>query len=338
LRIVVTGGAGYIGSVTTRLLLDAGHEVTVLDSLERGHRGAVDPRATLVHGDVGDAELLYATLPGHDAVMHLAGLIEVAESQEQPDRYLDYNVQRPTELLDAMERADIQPIVFSSTAAVYGEPEVVPIPEDAPTRPVNVYGETKLRFEEILADREQDGRLEAIRLRYFNVAGAWPDGAIGEAHQPETHIIPRILKAMADGQEAFEVFGGDYPTPDGTCVRDYLHVWDLAQAHRIALERLVAGGKSGVFNLGNGAGFSNLEVVRTCAEVTGRDVRIDIGPRRQGDPARLVASNARALAELGWQPQRGELRMIIEDAWRWHRGHPEGYADAAAFGFARGAS
>ncbi len=325
MRILVTGGAGYIGSITTRVLLDAGHECVVLDTLERGNRQAVDSRAEFVLGSVGDGAVLDAALPGCDAVMHLAGYIEVAESVAEPEKYHRVNTVEPIVMLDAMREHGVGAIVFSSTAAVYGEPQSVPIREDAPTRPVNPYGESKLAFEEILESRDAEGTLRAIRFRYFNVAGAWPDGSAGEAHRPETHIIPRVLAALRDGQERFEVYGGDYPTPDGTCVRDYIHVLDLANAHRLGLERLGADGIGGVYNLGNGHGYSNLEVVSTCAEVSERDVEIAIGPRRPGDPAVLVASAERAGAELGWKPERGRLVDIIGDAWRWHLSHPAGY-------------
>lgn len=328
MKFLVTGGAGYIGAVTVRRLLDAGHDVVVLDSLEKGWREAVDPRVRLEVGDVGDRHLLDWLLPGCDAVMHLAGLIEVAESQDDPGRYFDYNVARPLEILRAMVAHDVPAIVFSSTAAVYGAPDAVPILESAPTRPVNTYGATKLMFEQMLERFGDAHGVRSVRLRYFNVAGAWPDGSIGEAHDPETHIVPRILRAMNDGRERFEVYGSDYPTADGTCVRDYIHVCDLAEAHRIALERVVGApaGRSEVFNLGNGRGYSNLEVVRMCAEVTGRDVKVDFGDRRPGDPPVLVASHDLARAELGWTPQRGELRTMVEDAWRWHSRFPNGYA------------
>jgi UDP-glucose 4-epimerase len=325
MRILVTGGAGYIGSITTRLLLDRGHEVVVLDTLEKGHREAVDYRAEIVIGDVGDRRVLADALPGCDAVMHLAGYIEVAESEADPERYLDNNVTRPRRMLDWMERTGVRDIVFSSTAAVYGEPSVVPIEEDAVTLPVNKYGASKLLFERELRAREAEGALRAVRLRYFNVAGAWPDGSLGEAHDPETHIIPRVLHAMAAGERDFEVFGGDYPTADGTCVRDYIHVLDLANAHALALERLAHGGAGAVFNLGNGRGYSNLDVLNTCAAVTGVDVEPRIGERRAGDPAMLVASHDRAERDLGWKPERGELETIIGDAWAWHRSHPKGY-------------
>ena len=326
MRILVTGGAGYIGSVTVRVLLDAGHDVTVLDTLEKGWRAAVDPRAGFEQGSVGDRAALGRVLPGCDCVMHLAGYIEVSESQADPDRYFANNVAEPGVLLDVMADHGIDALVFSSTAAVYGQADSVPIPEDAATRPVNAYGASKLAFEGLLEDREQRFGLRSTRLRYFNAAGAWPDGSMGEAHRPESHLIPRVLTSMADGRDVFEVYGGDYDTPDGTCVRDYVHVLDLAEAHRLALEQLYRGGPGGVFNLGSGRGYSNREVVAVCAAVTGCEVAIEIGPRRAGDPARLVASHERARRELGWTPQRGELRTIVEDAWRWHSSHPQGYA------------
>lgn len=324
MRVLVTGGAGYIGSITTRTLLDSGHECVVVDTLERGWRAAVDERARFVKGSVDDAALMRDALSGCDAVMHLAGYIEVAESQAEPDKYFRNNSEGPLAMLEAMVDVGVGAIVFSSTAAVYGEPETVPIIEDATLAPMNAYGESKLRFERHLEEWAERG-IRAVRFRYFNVAGAWPDGSIGEAHDPESHIIPRILTAMRDGQERFEVFGGDYPTRDGSCVRDYVHVCDLAQAHRLGLERLHAGGEGGVFNLGTGDGFTNLEVVRVCSQVTGADVEVVTGPRRPGDPAILVASAARARDELGWAPQRGRLRAMVEDAWRWHLAHPAGY-------------
>ena len=325
MRVLVTGGAGYIGSITTRVLLDAGHECVVLDTLERGHSEAVDPRATLVVGSIGDRGVLDQCLSGCDAVMHLAGYIEVAESVRYPEKYQFANALEPLVMLDAMVAHGVDSIVFSSTAAVYGEPESVPILEDSPTRPVNPYGESKLAFELSLDRFRVNHGIRSVRFRYFNVAGAWPDGSMGEAHEPESHIIPRVLTAMRDGQASFSVFGDDYPTPDGTCVRDYIHVLDLAAAHRMGLEHLIAGGVGGVFNLGNGHGYSNLEVVRTCASVSERDVAIEIGPRRAGDPAVLVASSRRARDVLGWAPERGDLVDIVGDAWRWHLEHPRGY-------------
>ncbi|PKQ20805.1 MAG: UDP-glucose 4-epimerase GalE [Actinobacteria bacterium HGW-Actinobacteria-6] len=317
MRVLVTGGAGYIGSITARTLLDSGHDVVVLDTLEKGHRWAVDTRAELVVGDVGDRNVVLGCLAGVDAVMHLAGYIEVAESQADPERYFDNNVTRPLVMLQAMEELGIDAIAFSSTAAVYGEPEQVPIDETASKRPVNAYGESKLAFEGVLDDAAAAWGLRSVRLRYFNVAGAWPDGSLGEAHDPETHIIPRILGAIAGGRTAFEVYGDDYPTPDGTCVRDYIHVCDLARAHVLALEYLHAGGEGVVCNLGNGQGFSNLEVVKACSEVTGVSLAIEFGPRRAGDPAILVASASQARAVLGWEPAYGDLQVMVQDAWRW---------------------
>ncbi len=325
MRFLVTGGAGYIGSITVRTLLNAGHECVVLDTLERGHREAVDSRAEFVAGSVGDRGVLGSVLPGCDAVMHLAGYIEVAESVESPEKYYRANAVEPLVMLDEMQRHGVGSLVFSSTAAVYGEPASWPITEDAPTMPVNPYGLSKLAFEETLDGCRATHGIRSIRFRYFNVAGAWPDASIGEAHRPETHIIPRVIGALLKGQERFEVFGGDYPTPDGTCVRDYIHVVDLAEAHRLGLEALLSGHGGGVYNLGNGEGYSNLEVVRTCAEVSGRDVGIEIGPRRPGDPAILVASAEKAKAQLGWVPLRGDLAEIVGDAWSWHLEHPNGY-------------
>ncbi len=324
MRILVTGGAGYIGSITVRTLLDRGHECTVLDTLERGWRDAVDARARLVVGGVGDSAAVADALTGADAVLHCAGLIDVAESQREPVRYAEANVAEPLVMLDEMKRQGVDALVFSSTAAVYGEPAAVPIPETAALQPVNAYGASKLEFERELERRAVSG-LRAIRLRYFNVAGAWPDGSMGEAHDPETHLIPRVLTAMRDGRERFEVFGGDYPTRDGSCVRDYIHVCDLARAHMLALERLGSGGGAGVFNLGNGDGYTNLEVVKACASVTGCEVEIVVGPRRDGDPAMLVASADRAREGLGWEPEVGGLSEIVESAWRWHLAHPSGY-------------
>jgi UDP-glucose-4-epimerase GalE len=318
-RILVTGGAGYIGSITTRSLVEAGHEAIVLDTLENGHAWAVDPRAQLVVGSVDDEATLDRILQGVDAVVHLAGYIEVAESQTQPGRYFRNNMARPLVMLDAMVRHGVLKLVFSSTAAVYGDAESIPISEDAPLRPVNAYGFSKLMFEEILDWYGEVHGLRSIRFRYFNASGAWPHGELGEAHDPETHIIPRILQAMARPGAEFEIYGDDYPTPDGTCVRDYIHVLDLAQAHILGLDRLHAGGESGVFNLGSGMGFSNREVLETCIRVAGKVAQVKVGPRRPGDPPTLIASSDLARRVLGWQPLRGSLEQIVQDAWAWHQ-------------------
>lgn len=316
MRILVTGGAGYIGSVTVGHLLDCGHDVVVIDSLIRGNRAAVDPRAHLIVADVADSGAVRGALADREAVLHLAGLIDVAESMRESERYFEVNLRKATVLLDEMRHADIDALVFSSTAAVYGEPDRTPLDEDAPTRPLSPYGESKLAFETELASRVSTG-LRSIVFRYFNVGGADIVHRRGEAHHPETHIIPRILGSIREGVSAFEVFGSDYPTPDGTCVRDYLHVSDLAAAHRIALETLGAGGRGGTYNLAGGRGYSNLEVVRACATVTGAQPEIVFAPRRPGDPATLVADASRAYRELGWRPSR-DLDTIVSDAWKWH--------------------
>ncbi len=330
MRILVTGGAGYIGAITARHLLDAGHEVVVLDSLERGRREAIDSRATFVHSAVGDTSALDAILPDCDGVMHLAGLIEVAESQREPGAYFDANVAQPVRMLDAMVRHGVCDIVFSSTAATYGEPDEVPIVEDAPTRPINVYGASKLMFEQMLDAYGAAHGIRSVRFRYFNVAGAWPDGSLGEAHDPETHIVPRILQAMASGQREFEVYGDDYPTPDGTCVRDYIHVEDLIAAHIRAMETLDPrdpAKRQRVYNLGIGRGHSVKQIVEAVRRVTGHAIPTETGPRRPGDPPQLYADSARAQRELGWQPRYTDIERIVETAWRWFKTHPEGYIE-----------
>jgi UDP-glucose 4-epimerase len=323
--VLVTGGAGYIGSITAKLLLEEGADVVVLDTLENGHAEALDSGIALVEGDVADREALRELLPEVDVVLHCAGYIEVAESQQLPGRYFDNNVRRPLVMLEEMRSANVDAIVFSSTAAVYGQPESIPIVEQARTAPINAYGASKLSFENALEWMSATGELRAIRFRYFNVAGAWPDGSLGEAHDPETHIIPRLLGACAEGRREFEVYGGDYPTPDGTCVRDYLHVCDLARAHLMAVRALYSGESGGVYNLGNGDGYSNLEVVSACAKAVGTEIDITIGERREGDPAMLVASADAARERFGWVPERPSIDTITADAWLWHRTHPKGF-------------
>lgn len=321
MRILVTGGAGYIGSITTRMLLDCGHEVVVIDTLENGNKWAVDKRAVLFEGSVGDREVVSRALADVDAVMHLAGYIEVAESMTNPEKYFHNNVDNGKVLLDCMEESGVNKLVFSSTAAVYGQPKKVPLVEDAELVPINPYGESKLCFERMIDERAEKG-LAAIRFRYFNVAGAWPDGSLGEAHDPETHIIPNFLRALLKGESIF-IFGDTYPTPDGTCVRDYIHVCDLAHAHIMALEALGNDEPGGIYNLGNGAGFSNLEIARTCAQAAGLSqqeigARIVIEGPREGDPAVLIASAEKAHCRFGWTPQYDNISEIVGHALAWH--------------------
>jgi UDP-glucose 4-epimerase len=268
-------------------------------------------------GSVGDNIAVGDALDGVDAVIHCAGFIDVEESQREPELYMRVNCLEPLTLLDAMAEQGVERLVFSSTAAVYGEPTNVPIPEDAPANPINAYGVSKLAFEHAIAEHERVG-LRAVRFRYFNVAGAMPDATLGEAHDPETHIIPRVLLGILQGRARFAVFGDDYPTKDGTCVRDYVHVCDLARAHRLAVEALLAGHEGGVLNLGNGNGYTNREVVEACSRVTGREVEVAIEARRPGDPAALVASSGKAASVLGWVPEYPGIDEMVAHAWAWH--------------------
>lgn len=325
MRVLVTGGAGYVGSTTAERLIDAGHEVVVYDSLVRGYRGAVPPAATLIVGDIGDAALFERTLREQqvEAVLHCAGLALVGESVTQPDRYFQANVVAGLAMLDAMRAAGVGRMCFSSSAAVYGEPQHTPIDEDHPLRPVNPYGETKRAFEGMLDWYSRAYGMGAVSLRYFNVAGATFDR--GEDHKPETHLIPNILAAFAGGPP-LKVFGTDYPTRDGTCVRDYIHVDDLADAHSAALALTAdIAGRHVVCNLGSGSGFSVREVLEAAKSVLGQEVPHEIAGRRAGDPPVLVASNERAREVLGWQPRRGELADMIGSARAWRQRHPKGY-------------
>jgi UDP-glucose 4-epimerase len=323
---LVTGGAGYIGSVTAEALVRAGHEVRVLDNLSRGHRAAVAPGTPLVVGDVRDRELVAGVLRREaiDCVMHFSAASQVGESMADPGTYFDNNVTGMLQLLRAMLDAGTRRIVFSSSAATYGEPEVIPIPEDHPVRPTNPYGESKAMSERLLHWFAERHGVRFLALRYFNAAGASLDR--GEDHEPETHLIPLALGAAAGDRGALPIFGRDYPTPDGTCVRDYIHVVDLADAHLRALERL-DGMTETVLNLGNGAGYSVAEVVRAVEAVTGRGVPVSDAPRRLGDPARLVASSERARRALGWTPAKTALEEIVQDAWAWKLRFPRGYGD-----------
>lgn len=330
MRVLVTGGAGYIGSHTVKALLSAGHEVVVFDDLSTGHEESVRGVA-FIRGDVTRAEDLEQAFKAHeiDAVMHFAAKSLVGESMENPAKYYVNNVAGGATLLEAMRRAGVKAMIFSSTAAVYGEPETTPIPEDHPLAPTSVYGRTKLMFEQMLADYAQVYGLKYAALRYFNAAGADPSGEIGEDHDPETHLIPIVLQTALGQREAVTIFGTDYDTPDGTCIRDYIHVTDLADAHVLALEGLFAGSPSGVYNLGNGAGFSVRQVIETAEKVVGAPIPVKEGPRRPGDPAVLVAGSQRAKTELGWTPRYPDLEEIVRTAWQWHRTHPQGYASVS---------
>ncbi|HET6531718.1 MAG TPA: UDP-glucose 4-epimerase GalE [Actinoplanes sp.] len=321
MKLLVTGGAGYVGSVTCRLLLDAGHEVTVLDSLVTGFREAVAPEATFVQADIRDAAQVLTPDAGFDAVLHFAGLIAAGESMIKPELYWDYNMVRSLALLAAVRAAGVPKFVFSSTAAVYGNPTELPITEQAAKAPTNTYGATKLAFDHALTSEAFGHGLAAVSLRYFNVAGAYirPDGTqVGERHDPETHIIPIALQVAAGKREKMLLFGDDYPTEDGTCVRDYIHVEDLARAHLLALDAATAK-EHRIFNLGTGTGFSNRQVVEVAREVTGADLPVEMAPRREGDPATLVASSALAREKLGWVPEKTTLPDIVSDAWAFYR-------------------
>jgi UDP-glucose-4-epimerase GalE len=326
MRILVTGGAGYIGSFTVRRLLARGHQVTVLDSLQAGHRRAI-PAEVLRVGDLADVDFVDHTLVEHriEAVVHFAASCYVGESVTDPAKYYRNNLLNGLALLERVRRHKIGRFVFSSTCATYGVPERLPLTEDHPQRPVNPYGNTKLAFEMALADYAPAYGIGYCALRYFNASGAAADGAFGEHHDPETHLIPLVLQVALGQRPHVSVFGTDYPTPDGTCVRDYVHVEDLAEAHLLAVERVVPG-QGLAYNLGTGTGSSVREVIRACEQVTGKKIAVQEGPRRAGDPPVLVAAADKARAELGWRPNFPDLRSIVETAWEWHRTHPRGYA------------
>lgn len=321
MKVFLTGGAGYIGSVTAELLLDQGHDVVVFDNLERGHRAAVDPRARLVVGDLRDAPVIRSAMleARPDAVMHFAAYALVGESMERPELYFRNNVIGGLNLAEAAAAAGVRRFVFSSTCATYGQPERVPITEEEPQRPANPYGESKLLLEKALAWYEKLSGMRSVFLRYFNACGA--SEKYGEDHEPETHIIPNIVRVVLGQKDTLQIFGDDYETPDGTCIRDYVHILDLAQAHLLALTSEA----TGAFNLGNGTGFSVRDVVETVRSVTGHRVPTAIAPRRPGDPPRLVAAAGRARDVLGWKPRYPDLLTIVQSAWNWHRRHPRGY-------------
>jgi UDP-glucose 4-epimerase len=323
MKLLVTGGAGYIGSVVASHLLEGGHDVTVLDSLYRGHRHAVPEGAGFAQVDLLDLDATRAALAeGFDAVLHFAALALVSESVAQPERYHRGNFLASLNLLDAMREADVRNLVFSSTCAVYGEPDAVPMREDIPTNPVNSYGNSKLAVDRMIGDEARAHGLAATSLRYFNVAGA--HGRLGEDHEPETHLIPLILRAAAGTTDHVKIMGTDYPTADGSAVRDYIHVDDLAVAHVLAMESNQPG-RHRIYNLGSGHGYSVREVIETARRVTGREIPAREEARRPGDPAALVAAADLARAELGWEPRK-DLEAMISDAWEWHSAHPGGYA------------
>lgn len=326
--ILVCGGAGYIGSHMVRTLVEKGLPVAVLDNLQSGHRAAVAPGARFIQGDVRDeADLDKALGLGVTDVIHFAANSLVGESVENPLKYYDNNVHGMEVLLKALVRRKVGRIVFSSTAATYGEPKKIPIEETDPTCPTNPYGETKLAMEKMMKWVENAHGLRYVSLRYFNVAGAWPDGSLGEDHRPETHLIPLVLRVPLGQAPQINVFGDDYDTPDGTCLRDYVHVCDLAQAHLLALEHLQKGAGSGIFNLGSAQGFSVKEIIEAAERVTGRPIKRETKPRRAGDPARLVADSAKAKKILGWRPKYDSVEDIIATAWAWHQKHPNGWGD-----------
>ena len=321
----MTGGAGYIGSIVAQQLLHDGHDVAVLDDLSRGHRQAVPPDAELIEAGLLDLDATRKALQTRpfDGVLHFAALALVSESVAHPERYHRGNVVGTLNLLDAMREAGVRRLVFSSTCAVYGEPDAVPMHEDLPTHPVNAYGNSKLAVDRMIGDETRAHGLAAASLRYFNVAGA--SGPLGEDHEPETHLIPLVLRAAAGAADHVKVFGTDYPTRDGTAVRDYIHVEDLGRAHLLALEALEPG-RHAIYNLGTGDGYTVREVVEAARRVTGREIPAREQDRRPGDPAALVAASDRIRKELGWEPRKG-LDEMIADAWDWHQAHPHGYGD-----------
>jgi UDP-glucose 4-epimerase len=333
MRILVTGGAGYIGSHAVRYLGSLGHEVFVYDNLVYGHRAAV-PAGALTVGDLHDRKLLEQTLIGRkiDAVMHFAAFAQVNESVVDPAKYFHNNVVGTLSLLEAMRTVGVKTIVFSSTTATYGVPDRMPITEAVPQKPINPYGYTKLVVEQALTDYSAAYGFSFAALRYFNASGASPAGDIGEDHTPETHLIPLVLQVALGQRDKIMIFGDDYPTRDGTCVRDYIHVDDLASAHALALDKLVAGGPGTALrlNLGIGLGYTVREVVDACRKVTGHAIPAVVAPRREGDPPELVADSSAAKRELGWQPRYERIEEIVETAWRWHKSHPRGYATREA--------
>ncbi len=327
MTILVLGGAGYIGSHTVYELIDKGEDVVIIDNLETGHIEAVHPKARFYQGDIRDRGFLDSVFEKEkiDAVIHFAANSLVGESMTNPLKYYDNNLCGTKVLLEAMVAHNIKKIVFSSTAATYGEPEKIPILEGDRTEPTNTYGETKLAMEKMFKWTDKAHGIKYVSLRYFNACGAHESGKIGEAHSPETHLIPLILQVPLGKRESISIFGDDYPTKDGTCIRDYIHVKDLAQAHILAVKYLMDGNDSDIFNLGNGVGFTVNEVIDAARKVTGHNIEAVVSPRRAGDPAKLIASSEKAKTVLGWKPENADLNGIIASAWKWHSTHPNGF-------------
>lgn len=320
MKVLVVGGAGYIGSHMVKMLSKAGHQVTTLDNLSNGYRDAVK-YGDFIEGDIADETLLNKVFSDvkFDGVMHFASYIQVGESVEKPSMYYRNNVSNTQMLLDVMVEHGVKHFIFSSTAATFGEPDYTPIDEAHSQKPINPYGHSKLMVEQILADFDRAYGMKSVSLRYFNAAGADPDGELGERHIPETHLIPLVLQAASGRRENISIFGTDYDTPDGTCIRDYIHIYDLCSAHLLALEYLVGGGETKAYNMGNGLGYSIKELIDVAKEVTGSDFTVIQGERRDGDPARLVADASLLKKELGWEPEFAELDVIIRHAWRWEQ-------------------
>lgn len=327
---LVLGGAGYIGSHTVDRLIEKGEKTIVVDSLVTGHRQAVNKDAKFYQGDIADKDFMRQVFKENsdiDAVIHFAAYSLVAESMKKPLKYFDNNTAGMVKLLEVMNKFSIDKIVFSSTAATYGIPEEVPIKETTPQNPINPYGESKLMMEKIMRWADKAYGIKFVPLRYFNVAGAKPDGSIGEDHMPETHLLPIVLQVAMGKRDKLQIFGDDYNTPDGTNIRDYVHPLDLADAHILAVDYLKAGNPSTAFNLGSSTGFSNREILEAARKVTNKEIPAEIAPRRGGDPDVLVASSTKAREVLGWKPQFDDISKIIETAWKWHTLHPEGYQD-----------
>ena len=329
MSILVCGGAGYIGSHAVYQLVKAGEDVVIVDNLQTGHRSAINPNAKFYEGDIRNPEILDKIFTENkiEAVIHFAANSLVGESVEKPLMYFNNNVYGMQILLESMVRNGVDKIVFSSTAATYGEPEKIPIEENDRTQPTNPYGESKLIMEKMMKWVSRANGVRFVSLRYFNAAGAVEDGSIGEDHKCETHLIPLILQVPLGKRDHITVFGTDYPTPDGTCLRDYIHVLDLADAHILALNYLRDGGESNIFNLGNGQGFSVKEMIVAAEKVTGQKIKTEMGTRRAGDPAQLIASSDKAKKILKWNPQFADVEKVIETAWTWHKNHPNGYQD-----------